>query len=130
MALLGNSVIASSLASTLRGWPELEVIHLGAATPDALTRLHGAHPDAVILSEPPPSPDLIFQLLQGNPDLLVIGVDVDGDRMVVLSGRQASLRTEDDLLEAIGHPLAKRRTKASPTAGIPATVTGPTKEEQ
>ncbi len=114
VALLGNSVVVSSLASTLRGRRDLQVIQLGAATPDALMRLRDAHPDAIILCEPAMPPDLIFQLLGEYPDLLVIGADIDGDRMVVLSGRQASLRTADDLLEAIGE-----RSLPGSTALIP-----------
>ncbi len=102
VVLLGNSVVASSLASTLRSRPDLEILQL-AATLETAKRLRDARPDAIILSELATiSPHLIFLLLWEHPGLLVIGVDVDGDRMVVLSGRQASLRTEDDLLEAIG----------------------------
>ncbi len=102
VVLLGNSVVASSLASTLRNRPELDIHQLDAAAPEALARLRDAHPDAIILCELATAPsDLIFLLLGEYPGLLVIGVDVDGDRMIVLCGRQASLRTEDDLLEAI-----------------------------
>jgi hypothetical protein len=102
VALLGNSVVASSLASTLGSRPEFEVIQLDATAPEALMRLRDAHPGAVICELTTRPPDLIFRLLGEYPGLLVIGVDVDSDRMVVLSGRQAALRTEDDLLEAIG----------------------------
>ena len=115
VALLGNSVVTSSLASTLRCRPGLEVIQFGA-TPDVRMRLRAAHPDAIILCERPNPPDLIFRLLGEYPGIPVIDADVDGDRMVVLSGRQSTLRTEGDLLKAIGHPRAKRRTKASPAA--------------
>ncbi len=108
MALLGNSVIASSLASTLRGRPELEVIQLGDGTAEALMRLRDAHPDAIILCElATTSPDLIFQLLKEYPGIPVVSADVDGNRMVVLSGRQATLRTEDDLLEALRPPSGR-----------------------
>ncbi len=111
VVLLGNSVVTSSLASTLRGRPEFQVVQLGDATPDTLMRLRDAHPDAIILCEPPAPPALIFLLLREYPDLLIIGIDIDGDRMVVLSGRQAVLRTEDDLLKALRLPPSggKRR---------------------
>lgn len=102
VVLIGNSVVASSLASTLRSRPEFEVIQLDVAPAEALKRLRDAYPEAVICELASTPADLIFRLLGEYPDLLVIGVDIDGERMVVLSGRQASLRTEEDLLEAIG----------------------------
>jgi hypothetical protein len=110
VVLLGNSVVASSLASTLRNRPELDIHQLVAPIPETVKRLRDAHPDAIILCELATTPpDLIFRLLGEYPDLLVIGVDIDGDRMVVLSSRQSSLRTEDDLLEAIRHARALPR---------------------
>jgi hypothetical protein len=101
VALLGNSVVASSLALTLRNRPDMEVLQLDTAAPETAERLRDAHPEAVILCEPAAmSPDLIRLLLEENPGLAV--VEVDAERAVVLSSRRASLWTEDDLMEAIG----------------------------
>lgn len=116
MVLLGKSVVASSLASTLKCRPETEVVQFDAASPLVLEWLRDAHPDAILLCGlETASPDLLFLLLRGHPGVPVIEADVDGDRMVVLSGRQAVLRTEDDLLEAIGQgqPLPEECQDAS-----------------
>jgi hypothetical protein len=102
VALLGNSVVASSLALMLRNRPGLEVLQLDCAAPDTAERVRNAHPEAVILCEPATPTDLIRLLLEQNPGLTVVGID--GERAVVLSSRHASLWTEDDLLEAIGQP--------------------------
>ena len=117
VALLGNSLVASSLASTLRGRPELEVIQLDAITPDVMAGLRVAQPDAIILCEQATSPDLIFLLLAEYPGVPVIRADVGGDRMVVLSGRQAVLRTEDDLLEALGQMPSREVFRPGPEEG-------------
>ncbi len=109
MVLLGNSVVASSLASTLRSRQEFEVIQIETTTPDVMAGLRVARPDAIILCEQATTPplDLIFLLLAEYPGVPVIRADVGGDRMVVLSGRQAVLRTEDDLLEALRLPAGR-----------------------
>lgn len=118
VALLGNSLVASSLASTLRGRPELEVIQLDAITPDVMAGLRVARPDAIILCEQTTTPpDLVFLLLAEYPGVPVIRADVGGDRMVVLSGRQAVLRTEDDLLEALGQMPSREVFRPGPEGG-------------
>ena len=118
MVLLGNSVVASSLASTLRVRPELEVIQLETATPDVMAGLRVARPDAIILCEQATTPpDLIFLLLAEYPGVPVIRADVGGNRMVVLSGRQAVLRTEDDLLEALGQTPSREVFRPGPEVG-------------
>ncbi len=101
VVLIGNSLVAASLASTLKSRPELEVLLLDAEAPEAARRLRDARPDVVLYELMTTPPDLVFALLGECPGLSVIAVDMDGDRLVVLSGRQASLRTKDDLLEAI-----------------------------
>jgi hypothetical protein len=117
VALLGNSVVASSLALTLRNRPDLEVLQLDTAAPEAAERLRDAHPDAIVLCEPAATTsDLIRLLLEENPGLTVVGVD--GERAVVLSSRQASLWTEADLLQAIGQP------RPLPPGAGPAAVEG------
>ncbi len=103
VALVGGSLVASALATTLRNRPELEVLQLDCADAGTAGRLRRAHPEAVIFCEPAAtSPELIRLLLEENPGLTVVGVD--GERALVLSSRQASLWTEEDLLEAIGQP--------------------------
>ncbi len=129
VVLYGDSVVLSGVGKSLERYPRLEVLSLDASPSTIPEQLDALCPNVVILELGTVKTDLAFALLHDHPNLLLIGLDQKGDRLVVLSGCQASLRTEDDLLEAIGHPPAKRRTKASPTAGIPA-VSSPTKEEQ
>ncbi|NLX37246.1 MAG: hypothetical protein GXY68_11220 [Chloroflexi bacterium] len=100
VVLYGESVVLAGVGKSLERYPHLEVLSL-AADYDAPQTLHALCPDAVILDLGIVSTDLAFSLLKDRPDLLLIGLDPGGDRLMVLSGREARNLTTDDLARLI-----------------------------
>ena len=98
--LYGRSLILSATAASLQRYPRLEVILLSPPLP-TVQELCALCPQVVIFDLGSVPPEFPFSLLHEQPDLLVIGMDAAGDRLLVLSGQQARSLTTDDLLQMI-----------------------------
>ncbi|MBZ5723287.1 MAG: hypothetical protein LAO03_23370 [Acidobacteriia bacterium] len=100
VALCTNSVVVSSIGASLEGRAGLEVVRIDPRSPDAVRRLEDLWPDVAIVdlttaqSEP-------ISLLRKYPGLLLIGVDLNSNELVVLSGERARPLTMDNLVRVI-----------------------------
>jgi DNA-binding NarL/FixJ family response regulator len=110
VVLYGDSVMLAGVGRSLERYPRLEVISLDASGEDALRELEDLHPEAVILDLSIVTTDFGFSLLRDHRDLLLIGLDPGGDRLLVLSGQKARSLTTEDLARLIetGVPLKPR----------------------
>ena len=101
VVVCGKSLTASAIAASLQGRSELELVRLDEATPEAARRLQESDPDAVICELRTTPLDFVFALLEAYPGLLVVGVDLDSDRLLVLSSQRPLLLATDDLVSVI-----------------------------
>jgi hypothetical protein len=99
IVVCGDSLIMSSIGATLDRVGQ--VVQLDADQPDAALRLRALSPEIVVFDLAHARADFALELLREYPALLLIGVDLDRDCMLVLSGRQPRLLTTDDLLKVI-----------------------------
>ncbi len=93
VALYGNSLALASIAASLQARAGLQVVpaeRLGALQPDALV---------FDLTAGPPEPAIARWKAQ--PRLLLVGVDLAGNRMLVLSGQPARVLTAEELVHVI-----------------------------
>ncbi len=118
VVLYGDSVVLAGMGATLERYPRLEVISL--AVPPATTprQLDDLCPSVVVLDLGMVKTDFVFALLSDHPDLLLIGLDPGGDRLLVLSGQHARGLATEDLVRLIescaglpegNHPEEKKR---------------------
>jgi len=101
VVLYGNSLVLAGVGASLKAYPGLEVISLDippAAMPQELGALC---PTVVIFDLGSIPPEFPFSLLRQQPDLVLIGLDAAGDRLLLLSGQQARALTTDDLVKVI-----------------------------
>ena len=77
------------MEASLKAYPSIELICLDVQPPAAVQQLWALRPTVVILDLGAVPPDLPVSLLRDQPELLLIGVDAAGDKLLVLSGRQA-----------------------------------------
>ncbi len=113
VVVYGRSLTASAIAASLQGRSELELVQLDEATPQAARRLRESHPDAVICELRTTPLDFVFALLEAYPGLPVVGVDLDSDRLLVLSSRRPLLLATDDLVGVIvGEEPTKKPNRA------------------
>ena len=102
--LYGTSLLLTGLETCLQDSPGLRVVRLDGSLPDTAQRLQALKPDAIIFDRNDQSMrDLsaVVQLLQGNSNALVVGLDVNNDDLIVLSNHQHAAGHPDDLLAAI-----------------------------
>ena len=101
VVLYGDSLVLAGVGESLRRYPRLEVVVADASRGLIESDLHTLRPGAVIIDLGLVSRELAFDLLHDHPDLLLIGLDPGGDRLIVLSGQQARALTTDDLVRLI-----------------------------
>ncbi len=101
VVLFGQSLTLTSIGASLQMHEQLEVLPLDESRPSSSEELLALEPTAVIFDLGTVSPDSALSLLDAQPDLLLIGLDAAGDKLLVLTGQQAHALTTTDLLQAI-----------------------------
>lgn len=101
VVLYGSDLVVSSVSANLRGYSEFQILEIDPLLPDARQRLETARPDVVLFDLAGALPDFTITVLRKNPGLLLIGVDLDTGKMLVVSGAESRLLTKDDLLHMI-----------------------------
>jgi hypothetical protein len=104
VVLYGKSLALSSVGAGLRARRGLHVVMIDATVPRATAQLRRFNPDAVVFDMAATQPDIV-DLWRRDPDLLLIGVNVDSETALVFSSASSRLWTANDLVEII-----RRRT--------------------
>jgi hypothetical protein len=102
VAIYGNSLSVASIGASLQDRPGLELLALDASLPDAIQRLYLLMPDIVLfdLSLAHAVEDAV-SLLTAHPKLVLVGLDLNSHRALLLSGQQSTVLTTDDLIQII-----------------------------
>ena len=101
VVLYGNSLVLAGMGASLKTYPGIELICLDVQPPAAAQELGALSPTAVIFDLGAVPPEFPFSLLRQQPDLVLIGVDAAGDKLLVLSGQQARSLTTEALVQVI-----------------------------
>jgi len=97
----GTSVLASALVAGLGHRTDLDLVQVEATLPAALAVLGGGAAHAVVCDLTSVSASCVLHLLAEQPQLVVVIVDPDGDRGLLLTCRRPRLRTIDDLIAVL-----------------------------
>ena len=102
VAIYGNSLSVASIGASLQDRPGLELLALDESLPDAIRRLEPLMPDIVLfdLSIAHAVEDAV-SLLAAHPNLVLVGFDLTNHRALLLSGKQSTVLTTDDLMKII-----------------------------
>ena len=98
--LYGRSMLLSLVAASLEQAPSLHVMRATAWT-EASRLLAEEAPDALIFDLSGDGESHILPLLLTNPDLVILGLDTERNRAVLVSGQEARSLTLDQLREII-----------------------------
>jgi hypothetical protein len=118
VVLYGDTVVLAGGGAALSSRADLRVTSLDPSRPTATRDLDSLRPCAVILDLTVVTLESALALTRGRPDVVLIGLEPGGDRLVVLAGDQARAMTTEDLARLVetGVPLAggesDRRHKA------------------
>lgn len=100
--LCGKSLFISGLQATLEAAPGLE-LQVVEPEPDRIReRIREWQPDILILESELLNCQSSLSLLIDFPQLKLIGLDIEEDRLLVFSGQAAYAPTTFDLLQVIG----------------------------
>lgn len=98
--LYGKSVILGTVGASLQHHPEFEI--LPAVSPSLEAReFRALSPDVIIYDIEASHPEAAITLLETCPDLLLIGIDPDSNRVMLWSGRQLRQASTQDLVQVI-----------------------------
>jgi hypothetical protein len=101
LALYGNSLVLASIGARIERRTGLQPVTIDATLPGAIERLSTLQPDVVLLDLGTVQPDPVIELWKAWPEVILIGVDLGGDRMLVLSGEPARTLTAEGLFQTL-----------------------------
>jgi hypothetical protein len=101
VVLLGDSLLMDGIAISLAGNQLLEMTRLDAHVSDVRQRLHTLKPDLVIFELDTPRLPCILSLLQEQPGILLIGLDLACSRAIVLNSHQHLTPTLNELCRVV-----------------------------
>lgn len=103
VVLYGKSVLISTVGASLQGSPDIQILSVDPSMPDVQDQLRKLQPDVVILDQAAIQPDFFVALWKAQPGLLLIGLDLDTGKAMVLSSQTAQVLTTGDLLQLLQH---------------------------
>jgi len=98
--LYGDTLVLAGVQASLSVAPNLEIFTMNGSPADLEESLHKLHPSAVIFDLDSVQPDFPMSILQ-LPGLLLIGVDPNSNKLLVLSIQQERAMAAADLLRVI-----------------------------
>jgi hypothetical protein len=101
VVLFGKSLVMSTVGASLQGNPDIQILLVDPSMPDVQHHLRTLQPDVVILDQATIQPDFSIALWKAQPGLLLIGLDLDTGKAMVLSSQTARLMTTNDLLQLL-----------------------------
>lgn len=109
VALHGRSLILASVGKRLEANHRLRVVTLEGSAPESA--LASLAPDVVLVDLDAIDVGSAVALLDDQPDMLLVGLEASGARLLVLAGRQARVLSTEDLvllIERRAEPMPQR----------------------
>jgi hypothetical protein len=99
--LYGNSLVLAGMEVSLLAYPSLFVMTLDISPEITPRDLCDLRPSVIIFDLATVAPDFPLSLLREQPELMLIGLDAAGDKLLLFSGQQAHTLTTDQLVQMI-----------------------------
>ena len=101
LALCGESVLIEGIEASLQDREGVEIVLLDASQPNAVQVLDKLSPDIIVFDLTPSQLSCVFTFLRTHADVVLIGLDIDSDRVLFLSGEWRMLPSVADLMQVI-----------------------------
>ncbi len=99
--LYGSSLLMKGVETSLKALPGLELASLQTNSDKLREQVHRLQPDSVVVEAGTVPDELSMALLKEIPGLVLVTLDLECNRVRVLSGHQAQVVTTKDLVRAI-----------------------------
>lgn len=101
LALCGESLLIEGIEASLQDREGVEIVLLDTSQPGAVQVLDKLSPDFIVFDLTPSQLSCVFTFLRTHTDTVLIGLDIDRDLALFLSGEWRMLPTVADLMQVI-----------------------------
>ena len=101
VVLYGSTLFLAGIEGSLRVEPGLEIAHIQPDTADERLLREVMDASLIAFDVHEASPELMQALLKEAPHLVLLALDPESDRLLVLSGQVSGARTIGDLTQVI-----------------------------
>jgi hypothetical protein len=110
IGLYGNSIIVSSVAASLERQSHWQVVRLGNVP---LAQIQCDSLNALVFDLSTTNPTTLISLLSEYSQMLLLGVDLETGRMLVLSSQLSNALTTQDLIDVIENYTAAKSPQSA-----------------
>jgi hypothetical protein len=101
--LYGDSLLLAALGSSLADFPSIEISVQTVSPASSISDFSAAPGSAIIFDLNEVPSQMALSLIEKQPDVLFIGLDSAGEKMILLAGQKAHTMTANRLVQLIGH---------------------------
>ena len=101
VVVYGSSLQMAVVAASLKAEQSLEVVCVDPHSPTARQSLGELSPAAIVFDLTDPATSVDVSLLREKPGILLIGIDLESDEILVLSGHSRRALSVSDLVHVI-----------------------------
>ena len=101
LALCGESVLMEGIEASLKDREGVEIMRLDTSRPTGVQVPDKPNPDVVVFDLTPSQLSCVYTFLRTYPDVVLIGLDINSDLALFLSGECRMLPTVADLMQVI-----------------------------
>lgn len=109
IALCGDSVFIEGIEASLRDYAGVEIVRIDPARAGAVRKFDKHNPDIIVFDLTLRQLSSVFNLLRTYTDVLLIGLDIQCDQALFLSGEWRMLPTVADLMQWIETQIQARK---------------------
>jgi hypothetical protein len=89
------------VAVSLANCPQISLIRIDSNIYDIWQQINALNPNVIVFDLEIPHPPLILSLLKEKPGILLLGLDLECNRVIVLNSRQHFTQTMHDLCQIV-----------------------------
>jgi hypothetical protein len=101
LALCGESLLIEGIEASLQDREGVEIVRLNTSRPTAVQVPDKLSPDIIVFDLTPSQLSYVFTFLRTHTNVVLIGLDIDRDQALFLSGEWRKLPTVADLMQVV-----------------------------
>lgn len=101
VVVLGDSLLTEGAAISLANCPQISLISIDSIAFDIWQQIDALNPNVIVFDLEIPHSPLILSLLKEKPGILLLGLDLECNRVIVLNSRQHFTQSMHDLCQIV-----------------------------
>ena len=101
VVVLGDTLLTEGAAISLANCSQISLICIDSNVFDIWQQIDTLNPDVIVFDLEIPHSPLILSLLKEKPGILLLGLDLECNRVIVLNSRQHFTQTMHDLCQIV-----------------------------